>query len=148
MKKKSTLTQQRKRMKNNRHAISGILEALLLISMVTVGLAIVGVGISQINLENISCDVTMLEINEIGNNEYWVDSILFNNGDYTFNATLKYFDELTIKNLKHDGLNNIRPGNTTSMEFQFTGVIGDSVTMGFDVTDNDQQTFCIKEVRV
>ena len=135
-------------MTTNRRAISGILEALLLISIATVGLGIVGVGLSQSNFEKLSCNVMMLEIYDIGDNQYWTDIILFNNGDYTFNSTLKYFDNITITNLKHNTLHDIRPGNTTSMEFQFTGVIGDSISMGFDINTKDQKTFCIKEVRI
>ena len=155
MRKKFTLTHQRKNLKNNnnkkRHAISGIIEALLLISIVIISLGIVGIGLTQINLETLSCNVELLEVYNIGDNngdEYWVDMIILNNGDYTYNATLKYFENITITNLKHDSFYNIRPANTTNIEFQFTGSVGKSILMGLDIINYDQKTFCIKEVNI
>lgn len=147
MRKRFTLTLLRKNLKN-RDAISGMVESLLLISIVSVGVGIVGYSMSQINYESLSCDVQFLKIYQINTNEYWVEMIVLNNGDYTSNATLKYFDEITIKNLQYGSLFNIRPGNTTHIEFGFVGDIGNTVSMGFDIITENQKSFCTKEVIV
>jgi len=121
---------------------------MLLIGIVIVGGSIVLVGISQMNLDTLSCDILLYEVYEISENNYWVELILYNNGDYTFDATLKYFDDIIITNLLHDDLMNIKPNDKVNLEFAFSGVIGDHITMGFDVTSNDQSAFCIKEIEI
>jgi len=147
MRKKYTFLLQRKKL-SNRRGISGILEAMMLIGIVTVGGGIVLVGISQINLENLSCEISLFEVYEISDDNYWVELILYNNGDYTFDGSLKYFDDITITNLLHDNLSNVRPSDKVNLEFQFSGTIGDDVTMGFDIISNDQSAFCIKTVEI
>jgi len=147
MRKKYTFLLQRKRL-SNRRAISGILEAMLLIGIVTVGGSIVLVGISQINLESLSCEIQFFDVYEIGDDKYWVELILYNNGDYTFDASLKHFDEITITDLSHDSLNEINPNDKVNLEFSLTGNIGDEITMGFDIISNDQSAFCIKNIEI
>jgi len=147
MKKKYTLALQRKKL-SNRRAVSGILEAVMLIGIVTVGAVIVAVGLSQINLETLSCEIQLYDVYKVADDNYWVEIILYNNGDYTFDAALKYFDTITITNLLHDNLIDVRPGDIVNLEFQFSGIIGDSITMGFDVTYDEQSTFCIKKVEI
>ncbi len=135
-------------MSTSRRAVSGILEAMVLIGIVTVGAGIVAVGLSQINLDSLSCEISLYEVYEISDDNYWVELILYNNGDYTFDSTLKYFDDIIITDLSHDVLNEIRPGDKVNLEFQFSGIIGSTITMGFDVIHNDQSTFCIKKVEI
>jgi len=145
MRKKYTFLLQRKRL-SNRRAISGILEAMMLIGIVTVGGGIVLVGISQMNLETLSCEIQFFDVYKVGDDKYWVEMILYNNGDYTFDGSLKYFDDITIDNLLHDDLMNVKPSDTVHLEFSFTGIIGNTITMGFDITNNEQSAFCIKTV--
>jgi len=147
MRKKSTFLLQRKKL-SNRRAVSGILEAMLLIGIVIVGIGIVTVGISQMNLDSLSCEISLYEVYQISDDNYWVELILYNNGDYTFDSTLKYFDDITITNLLHDDLIDVRPSDTVNLEFAFSGIIGDYITMGFDITSNDQSAFCIKEIKI
>lgn len=147
MKKKYTFLLLRKKL-SARRGVSGILEAMLLIGIVTVGAGIVAVGLSQINLDNLSCEIQLYDVYKVSDDNYWVELILYNNGDYTFDATLKYFDSITIENLLHDNMINVRPGDIINLEFQFTGIIGDDITMGFDVTNNEQSAFCIKKVEI
>ncbi len=151
MKKRNTFLLLRKKLlvrKNRRQGVSGILEAMLLIGIVTVGAGIVAVGISQINLDNLSCEISLYEVYEISDDNYWVELILYNNGDYTFDSTLKYFDDIIITDLSHDTLEEIIPGDKVNLEFQFTGIIGSTITMGFDVIHDEQSTFCIKEADI
>lgn len=148
MKKKYTLALQRKKLLTNRCGMSGILEAMLLIGMVTVGAGIVAVSLSQINLETLNCEIQLYTVYKMADDNYWVELILYNNGDYTFDASLKYFDSITIENLLHDDLINVRPGDTINLEFQFTGIIDNDITMGFDVTNNEQTAFCTKKVEI
>ncbi len=151
MKKKYTFLLLRKKLltrKNRRQGISGILEAMVLIGIVTVGAGIVAVGLSQINLDNLSCEIQFFDVYKVSDDNYWVELILYNNGDYTFDATLKYFDDIIITNLLHDGITDVRPGGIVNLEFQFSGIIGDSITMGFDITNNEQTAFCIKEADI
>ena len=145
MKKKYTLVLQRKKLSTNRRGISGILEAMVLIGIVTVGSGIVAVHLSQLNLETLSCEIQLFKVYEISDDNYWVELILYNNSDYTFDAALKYFDSITIENLLHDNLIDVRPGDIINLEFQFTGRMGDDITMGFDVIHNEQTAFCIKK---
>jgi len=147
MKKKYTFLLQRRKL-SNRRAISGILEAMLLIGIVTVGGSIVLVGISQMNLETLSCEIQFFDVYPVGDDNYWVELIVYNNGDYTFDGSLKYFDEITITDLSHDSLNEINPNDKVNLEFSFTGNIGDDITMGFDIISNDQSAFCIKTVDI
>jgi len=147
MRKKYTFLLQRKKL-SNRRAISGILEAMMLIGIVTVGGGIVLVGMSQMNLNNLSCEIQLYEVYEISDDKYWVELILYNNGDYAFDALLKYFDDITITNLSHDDLMNVKPSDTVHLEFSFTGDIGDEITMGFDIISNEQSTFCTKMVEI
>jgi len=147
MKRRYTLVLQRRKLKNRR-AVSGILEAMVLIGIVTVGAGIVSVSLSQLNLETLSCEIQLFKVYPVGDDNYWVELILYNNGDYTFDAALKYFDTITIEELFHDKLDEIRPGDTINLEFAFTGVIGDDITMGFDVIHNEQTAFCIKKVEI
>lgn len=121
---------------------------MVLIGIVTVGGGIVTVSLSQINLETLSCEIQLYEVYPVSDDNYWVEMILYNNGDYTFDATLKYFDNITISNLSHDNLIDVRPTNTVNIEFQFTGDIGDYVTMGFDITTDDQKSICTQEAKV
>jgi len=132
----------------SRRAVSGILEAMILIGIVTVGAGIVAVSLSQINLDNLSCEIQLFQVYPVSDDNYWVELILHNNGDYTFDATLKYFDDITITNLSHDKLEEIRPSDTINLEFAFSGTIGNTITMGFDVTHNEQTVFCIKKVEI
>jgi len=148
MKKKYTLALLRKKLSTNRRAVSGILEAMVLIGIVTVGAGIVTVGLSQINLETLSCEIQFFDVYKVGDDNYWVELILYNNSDYTFDASLKYFDDITMNNLLHDDLIDVRPGDTINLEFQFTGAIGDDITMGFDVIYDEQTAFCIKKVEI
>ena len=152
MKRRYTLALLRKKLltsKKRRQGVSGILEAMVLIGIVTVGGGIVTVYLSQINLETLSCEIQLFQVYSVGGDDnYWVELILYNNGDYTFDATLKYFDDMTIKNLLHDDLIDVRPGDTINLEFQFSGVIGDDITMGFDVTNNEQTAFCTKKIEI
>jgi len=151
MKKKYTLALQRKKLltnKNRRQGISGILEAMLLIGMVTVGAGIVSVSLSQINLETLSCEIQLYTVYKVSDDNYWVELILYNNGDYIFDASLKYFDDITIENLLHDNLIDVRPGDIVNLEFQFSGIIGNTITMGFDVIHNEQTAFCIKKIEI
>ena len=150
MKKKYTLAQLRKKLlpSKNRRGMSGILEAVMLIGIVTVGGSIVAVSLSQINLETLSCEIQLYNVYKVGDDNYWVEIILYNNGDYTFDATLKYFDDITIENLLHDDLIDVRPGDVVNLEFQFAGNISDDTTMGFDVIHNEQTAFCIKTVEI
>jgi len=145
MKRRFTLVPLRKKL-SNRSGISGILEAMMLIGIVTVGGGIVLVGISQMNLESLSCEIQLFEVYEISDDNYWVEMILYNNGDYTFDGTLKYFDEITITDLSHDSLNEINPNDKVNLEFSFTGNMRDEITMGFDIISNEQNAFCIKKV--
>ena len=145
MKKKYTLTLQRKKLPNRR-AVSGILEAMLLIGIVTVGAGIVAVNLSQTNLETLSCEIQFFDVYKVGDDNYWVELILYNNGDYAFDATLKYFDDITITNLLHDNLIDVRPRDIVNLEFQFNGIIGNTITMGFDIIHDDQTAFCIKKI--
>ena len=126
--------------------MSGILEAILLIGIVTVGAGIVSVSLSQINLETLSCEIQFFRVYEVGDENYWAELILYNNGDYTFDGSLKYFDSITVTNLLHDDLMDVRPGDIVNLEFQFIGNIGNTITMGFDVMYNEQTAFCIKKV--
>jgi len=146
MKKKYTLAPLRKKL-SNRRAVSGILETMVLIGIVTIGAGIVAVGLSQMNLETLSCDIQLFEVYPVNDN-YWVELILYNNGDYTFDATLKYFDDITISNLSHSDLTDVRPTNTVNLEFAFTGNIGDHITMGFDIIHNDQKSTCTQKVKI
>ncbi len=149
MKKKYTFLLLRKKLSTSRRqGLSGILEAMLLIGIVTVGAGIVAVGLSQINLDNLSCEISLYEVYEISDDNYWVELILYNNGDYTFDSTLKYFDDIIITDLSHDTLNEIRPGDKVNLEFQFSGIIGSTITMGFDVIHDDQNAFCIREADI
>ena len=151
MKKKYTFLLQSEKLlarKNRRQAISGILEAMVLIGIVTAGAGIVAVGLSQINLDSLSCEIQLYKVYPVSDNNYWVELILYNNGDYTFDATLKYFDDITITNLLYDNLIDVRPGETVNLEFQFSGIIGNIITMGFDVIHNEQTAFCIKKVEI
>jgi len=132
----------------NRRGISGILEAMVLIGIVTAGAGIVAVSLSQINLETLSCEIQLYTVYKVGDDNYWVVLILYNNGDYTFDATLKYFDSITIENLLHDDLIDVIPGDIVKLEFQFSGIIGNTITMGFDITNNEQTAFCIKKVEI
>ena len=147
MKKRYTFLLQRKKL-SNRRGVSGILEAMLLIGIVTVGVGIVAVSLSQLNLEVLSCEVQLFEVYPVGDDNYWVELILHNNGDYTFDATLKYFDDIVITNLLHDKLEEIRPGDIVNFEFQFSGIIDNTITMGFDITNNEQSAFCTKKVEI
>ena len=147
MRKKSTLVPLRKKLPNRR-AVSGILEAMLLIGIAVVGCGIVLVGLSQINLDSLSCEIQLYEVYEISDNNYWVELILYNNGDYTFDGSLKYFDDIIITNLLHDDLVNIKPNDKVNLEFAFTGNMGDNITMGFDIISNNQTAFCIKEIKI
>ncbi len=135
-------------MLTSRRGMSGILEAMILIGIVTVGAGIVAAGLSQLNLETISCEIQFFDVYKVSDDNYWVELILHNNGDYTFDASLKYFDDITIKNLFHDGIIDVRPGGIVNLEFQFTGIIGDDITMGFDVIYDEQTAFCIKKVKI
>ena len=148
MKKKYTFLLLRKKLSTRRRGMSGILEAMLLIGIVTVGGSIVAVGLSQLNLDNLNCEIQFFDVYKISDDNYWVELILYNNGDYTFDASLKYFDDITITNLLHDTLNEIRPGDKINFEFQITGTIGDDITMGFDVIYDEQSAFCIKKVKI
>jgi len=132
----------------SRRAVSGILEAMVLIGIVVVGAGIVAVSLSQINLETLSCEIQLFQVYSVSDDNYWVELILHNNGDYTFDATLKYFDDITVTNLLHDELEEIRPSDTINLEFQFTGTIGDDITMGFDITNNEQTAFCTKRIEI
>jgi len=146
MKRKYIFLLLRKKLSTSRRGISGILEAMVLIGMVTVGAGIVAVGLSQLNLETLSCEIQLYEVYKISDDNYWVELILYNNGDYTFDSSLKYYDTLIIENLSHDKLEEIRPGDIVNLEFGFTGDIGNTITMGFDITYDEQSAFCIKKV--
>ena len=146
MKKKYTLALQRKKLSSNRRGMSGILEAMLLIGIVTVGGGIVAVHLSQINLETLSCEIQLFKVYPVGDDNYWVELILYNNGDYTFDGSLKYFDDITITNLLHDDLMDVRPSDIVNLEFQFSGIIGNTITMGFDIANNEQSAFCTKKI--
>ncbi len=149
MKKKYTLALLRKKLSTRRRAVSGILEAMVLIGIVTVGVGIVAVGLSQINLETLSCEIQLFKVYPVGGDDYyWVELILYNNGDYIFDASLKYFDSIAIDNLSHDDLIDVRPGDKVNLEFVFTGNIGDDITMGFDIIHDEQSAFCIKKVEI
>ena len=148
MKKKYTLALLRKKLPNNRRGMSGILEAMLLIGIVTVGAGIVAVSLSQTNLETLNCEIQFFRVYEVSDDNYWVELILYNNGDYTFDGSLKYFDDITITNLLHDDLIDVRPGDIINLEFQFSGIVGDDITMGFDVIHNEQSAFCTKKVGI
>lgn len=149
MKKRFTLALLRKKLlPSKRRAVSGILEAMLLIGIVTVGGGIVAVHLSQLNLETLSCEIQLFDVYPVGDDNYWVELILYNNGDYTFDASLKYFDDIKIENLSHDDLIDVRPGDKVNLEFQFRGNIGDDITMGFDITNNENTAFCIKKVEI
>jgi len=137
MKKKYTLALQRKKLSSNRRGMSGILEAMLLIGIVTVGAGIVAVSLSQTNLETLSCEIQFFDVYKVGDDNYWVELILYNNGDYTFDGSLKYFDDITITNLSRDNLIDVRPGDVVNLEFQFSGIIGNDITIGFDITNNE-----------
>jgi len=131
----------------SRRGVSGILEAMLLIGIVTVGAGIVAIHLSQINLETLSCEIQLLKVYKVGGDDnYWVEMILYNNGDYTFDASLKYFDDIAITNLSHDDLIDVRPGDIVNLEFQFSGVIGNDIAMGFDVIYDEQTAFCTKKI--
>lgn len=132
----------------NRRAVSGILEAVFLVGIVTISCGIVAVYVHGLDFDTMSCEVQLLKVYKVNDDDYWVELILYNNGDYTFDATLKYFDNITITNLSYDDLIDVRPMESANLEFQFTGVIGDSVTMGFDVTTDNQKSTCIKEVKI
>jgi len=147
MKKKYTFLLQRKKL-SNRRAVSGILEAMLLIGIVIVGCGIVLVGISQMNLENLSCEIQFFDVYQVSDDNYWVELILHNNGDYTFDGSLKYFDDIIITNLLHDSIIDVRPGDIINLEFQFTGIIGNTMTIGFDVIYDEQTAFCTKKVEI
>ena len=134
--------------KNRRQGVSGILEAMVLIGIVTVGGGIVAVSLSQMNLETLSCEIQFFDVYKVSDDNYWVEMILYNNGDYTFDASLKYYDTITIDNLLHDDLIDVRPDDIINLEFQFTGIIGDDITMGFDVIYDEQTAFCIEMVEV
>ena len=148
MKRRFTLALLRKKLSTNRRAVSGILEAMVLIGIVTVGAGIVAVSLSQINLETLSCEIQFFDVYTVGDDNYWVELILYNNGDYAFDGSLKYFDDLKITILLHDELIDVRPGDTINLEFQFSGNMGDDITMGFDITNNEQTAFCIKKVEI
>jgi len=149
MRKKFTLALQRKKLPNSsRRGMSGILEAMLLIGIVTVGCGIVAVGLSQLNLETLSCEIQLYKVYKVADDNYWVELILYNNGDYTFDASLKYFDDITIDNLFHDDLIDVRPDDMVNLEFQFTGDMGDDITMGFNIIHDEQTAFCIKKIKI
>jgi len=148
MKRRYTLALQRKKLSTNRRAVSGILEAMVLIGIVTVGVGIVSVSLSQINLETLSCEIQLFKVYPVSDDNYWVELILYNNGDYTFDAVLKYYDTITIDNLLHDDLVDVIPGDIVNLEFQFSGIIGNNITMGFDVIYDEQTAFCIKKAEI
>jgi len=147
MKKRFTLALLRKKL-SNRRAVSGILEAMVLIGIVTVGGVIVAVSLSQINLETLSCEIQLFQVYPVSDDNYWVEMILYNNGDYTFDAALKYFDDIAITDLLHDDLIDVRPSDIVNLEFQFSGIVSDDITMGFDVIHNEQTAFCIEMVEI
>ncbi len=149
MKKKYTLALLRKKLSTRkRQGVSGILEAMVLIGIVTVGGGIVAVSLSQMNLETLSCEIQLFQVYEVGDANYWVELILYNNGDYTFNATLKHFDDIKKIDSSDDDIIDVRPGDKVNLEFQFTGNIGDDITMGFDIIHDEQSAFCIKKVEI
>ena len=119
----------------------------MLIGVAIAGVSVLGIGLSDISFENLSCEIQLFDVYQVDDDNYWAEMILYNNGDYVFDASLKYFDSITILNLKSDPLTDIIPGDTANLEFQFTGVLDDSVSMGFDIVNNDQTEFCIKEVQ-
>ena len=95
-----------------------------------------------------SCEIQFFRVYEVSDNNYWVEMILYNNSDYTFDGSLKYFDDIEITNLPHDEIIDVRPADTINLEFAFTGIIGNTITMGFDITNNENIAFCTKKVEI
>jgi len=148
MKRRYTLVLLRKKLSTSRRVVSGILEAMLLIGIVTVGAGIVSVSLSEMNLETLSCEIQLYTVYKVADDNYWVEIILYNNGDYTFDASLKYFYDITIENLLHDDLVDVMHGDIINLEFQFSGIIGNDITMGFNITNNENIAFCIEKIKV
>ena len=155
MKKKYTLTPQRKNLKNNKRAVSGTVEAVILIGIAISISSVVGISVISTTdnlLTKLSCDVQMLKVFHITDNKYLVEITLYNNGDFTFDAQLITFSDTIIPtNIVTDGLSEVAPKKSTNMEFMFeddTINETENITLGFQIIHDAQQSTCMRNVSI
>lgn len=132
----------------NRRGVSEIIGSVFLVSFVIAVSVTFASFYYETNYNILKCDIGLLEINDIGIDNYWAEMILINNGDYPFNATLKYFDSVTINNFESNGMSDILPKEKRNVSFRITNITDNSIQIGFDIVTDDQSSYCMREVSV
>ena len=108
-----------------RHAVSGMIEVLILVSVAVVGAGALAVWFSGAHdvLQGAEC-AAWIEVHEVSDNTYWVHTTIRNTGDYPMH---EYRVMAGANDMSAASSHTIRePGQTAILEFVVTGVDDES----------------------
>ncbi|MDE0090120.1 MAG: hypothetical protein OXP12_02030 [Thaumarchaeota archaeon] len=110
-----------RRQQQQRHAASGMIEVLVLVSVAVVGAGALAAWFSgsQDALQGAGC-TAWVEVHEISDNAYWAQATIRNTGDHPI---LEYHVMVGANDMPAASSHAVRePGQTAILEFVVTGV--------------------------